>query len=270
MKILFMTQRYSLLGAKCLYELIEEKVNVIEVFVSKRKRMDVRTVGKYIRRNGVWFFVGKMAEIMFKEVRIFARKKRAAFLKKLAKGCKSVGEVLANYPLKTYEVPNVNSGKFIEIIEKLEADLVITCDFPQILKKEILKIPKIGCINVHPSLLPQYRGPNPIFWPLFYGEGYTGVSIHYLEEAIDSGDIISQRRIRIEPSDSEKTLLFRVSKVAAEELVKAVGQIEKKNIFAVKQDEKKVSYFRRPSKEDRRELKKAYYKEKISKLPLFC
>jgi methionyl-tRNA formyltransferase len=94
---------------------------------------------------------------------------------------------------------NINSSYSIELIRKLEPDLIISTHFQQLLKKEIIEIPRIGCVNLHPSLLPKYRGMAPQHWPIIFGDSKTGVSVHYVNEGIDTGNIINQKILSIHP-----------------------------------------------------------------------
>ncbi len=91
-------------------------------------------------------------------------------------------------------------------IKELEPDLIIVVAFGQIIPKEILKIPKKGCLNIHPSLLPKYRGPSPIQTAILVGEKTTGTSIILMDEKFDHGPIIAQLRVRIRPDETAKSL----------------------------------------------------------------
>ncbi|HZC81687.1 MAG TPA: formyltransferase family protein, partial [Nitrospiraceae bacterium] len=85
--------------------------------------------------------------------------------------------------------PNVNAPKFIEYAKGLNVDLIVSSIFPQILKAAILRTPRLGAINCHPSLLPRYAGPQPEFWMLKNGESLVGITVHLMTEGIDAGDI---------------------------------------------------------------------------------
>lgn len=109
--------------------------------------------------------------------------------------------------LPLYKPPeNVNDPKFIEVLRKLEPDLFVSMYFGRLFSPDLLAVPKQGCINMHPSLLPKGRGQGPSTWPIVFGDKETGQTIHYLDEGIDSGDIIAQRTIPIEPDDTSGTL----------------------------------------------------------------
>lgn len=116
-----------------------------------------------------------------------------------------------------------------EIIEKIKGmnpDIICVVAYGKILPKEILDIPKYGCINVHPSLLPKYRGSAPIQWAILNGDKKTGVTTMYLNEQMDAGDIILQTETNIKEDETSGELWNRLSKVGAELLVKTLEQIE--------------------------------------------
>ena len=104
------------------------------------------------------------------------------------------------------------SAELQQIID-LQADLIVTAAFGQILPKELLEAPRLGCINVHASLLPKYRGGAPIHQAIIDGEKETGVTIMYMAEKLDAGDIISQRAIAIEADDHTGGMFDKLSVV---------------------------------------------------------
>lgn len=99
-----------------------------------------------------------------------------------------------------YRVSRVNSDETAAIVRNTGPDLCITAHFERLIKKPILGIPKFGFINLHPSLLPNYRGMSPQHWPIINGEKETGITVHYLDESADTGDIILQRTISLNDS----------------------------------------------------------------------
>ena len=101
--------------------------------------------------------------------------------------------------------------EFYEPLQNLNIDLIVTCAYGQIIPKKVLDIPKYGCVNVHASLLPKYRGSAPIQWCLFNGDEKTGVTIMYMDEGMDSGDIIKLKEIPITNDDNVGTLHDKLS-----------------------------------------------------------
>ena len=94
--------------------------------------------------------------------------------------------------IEVFQPDNINSSDSIEKLKSISPDFIIVAAFGQILKREVLDIPKYGCINVHASLLPKYRGAAPINWAIINGETETGITIMEMEEGLDTGDMISK------------------------------------------------------------------------------
>ena len=122
-----------------------------------------------------------------------------------------------------------------EILKKLNIDLIVTCAYGQILPKEVLDLPKFACINVHASLLPKYRGSAPIQWALFNGDKETGVTIMYMDEGMDTGDIIKKDKIDILDSDNVGTLHDKLSFLGAQTLENILPKIFSNNVKREKQ-----------------------------------
>lgn len=119
-----------------------------------------------------------------------------------------------------------NNTEFIETLKKLNPDIICVVAYGKILPKEILDIPKKGCINLHASLLPQYRGAAPIQWAILNGDKITGVSTMYMNEEMDEGDIILSKKIEIGEYETTGELWNRLAIIGANLLVKTVEQIE--------------------------------------------
>lgn len=116
--------------------------------------------------------------------------------------------------------------EIIKKIKDMNPDVICVVAYGKILPKEILEIPKYGCINVHPSLLPKYRGSAPIQWAILNGDKKTGVTTMYLNEEMDTGDIILQEEVEIEENETSGELWNRLSKIGANLLVKTLEQIQ--------------------------------------------
>lgn len=137
-------------------------------------------------------------------------------------------------------------------IINLNPDLIVTAAFGQILPKELLDAPRLGCINVHASLLPQYRGGAPIHQAIIDGQATTGVTIMYMAEKLDAGDIISQREIRIEDTDHTGLMFEKLSEVGRELLKETLPSIVYGTNPRIAQDESKVTYASNISREQER------------------
>ena len=130
--------------------------------------------------------------------------------------------------LKIYQPNKIkNNEEIIEEIKKLNPDVICVVAYGKILPKEIISIPKLGCINVHGSLLPQYRGAAPIQWAVLNGDKKTGVTTMYMDEGMDTGDMILKQEVDIGEEETTGELWERLAKIGANLLVETLKQIEK-------------------------------------------
>jgi len=136
---------------------------------------------------------------------------------------------------------NKIKDEYQEIID-LEPDLIVTCAYGQILPKELLDCPKYGCINVHASLLPRMRGGAPIHRAIINGDKKTGITIMYMAEGMDTGDIITQEEIEITNEDTASTLHDKLSVLGSQLLIKTLPSILEGTNERIKQEESKVTY----------------------------
>lgn len=130
--------------------------------------------------------------------------------------------------LKIYQPTKIrNNIEFIQEIKDLNPDVICVVAYGKILPKELLEIPKKGCINVHGSLLPQYRGAAPIQWAVLNGDKKTGITTMYMDEGMDTGDMIYKKEIEIGEDETTGELWERLEKLGGELLVKTLDDIEK-------------------------------------------
>lgn len=158
-------------------------------------------------------------------------------------------QVLTNTPVKElalkYDIPVFQPVKIREDYEdilNLNPDLIITCAYGQIIPKAILDYPRLGCINVHASLLPKLRGGAPIHKSIIDDYGTTGVTIMYMDVKMDSGDIISQREVKILDSDNLESLHDKLSEVGTSLLLDTLPSIIDGSNSRTKQNEDEVTY----------------------------
>jgi len=155
----------------------------------------------------------------------------------------SIKDIAFIYYLPLYQPQeNVNDLKFIEVLRKLKPDLFISMYFGRLFSPELLDVPKLGCINMHPSLLPKGRGQGPSTWPIVYGDEETGQTIHYLDEGIDSGDIIAQRVMPIEPDDTSATLGAKLEDLGFELFIETWPLIASGKAPRTPQDHSQATY----------------------------
>lgn len=130
--------------------------------------------------------------------------------------------------LEVYQPQKIKGNQeLIEEIKKLKPDVICVVAYGKLLPKEILEIPPYGCINVHASLLPKYRGAAPIQWAILNGDKTTGVSTMYMDVGMDTGDIILKEEVQIEDDETTGELWDKLAKIGGELLVKTLEQLEK-------------------------------------------
>lgn len=154
--------------------------------------------------------------------------------------------------LKVIQPEKLRGSDELQEIIDLNPDLIVTAAFGQILPKELLETPKFGCINVHASLLPKYRGGAPIHQAIIDGEATTGVTIMYMAEKLDAGDIISQREIAIGDEDHTGSMFDKLSEVGRELLKDTIPSIVNGTNNRIPQDESQVTYASNISREQER------------------
>lgn len=154
----------------------------------------------------------------------------------------------ANIPVLQPE--RARESQFIEQLKQLVPDYIVVVAYGQILPRAILDTPKFGCVNVHTSLLPKYRGAAPIQAALLDGDPETGVTVMQMEEGLDTGPIISQRAIPIEATDDAQTLHDKLAKVGAELLVPTLVDFAAGKIKAQPQDHAHATHVKKIKKED--------------------
>jgi len=161
--------------------------------------------------------------------------------------------VLKNLPHSV--VQNMNDPSSLDRLADLKIDLLVVAICKNILKADVLGIPKYGAVNVHPSLLPQYRGPSPAFWALYHGEDESGVTIHRMTTKIDQGDIVGQHRFSIKRGWGEDDIVRKGMELAAEHLAAAMEIVKKQQRIEISIEQaEKASYFSYPTASQRREL----------------
>lgn len=146
--------------------------------------------------------------------------------------------------IEVFQPDSVNFSSSLEKINTLNPDLIVTAAYGKILRGRILSIPKYGCINLHPSLLPRYRGPSPINWSLFNGDQVTGSTVIYMNNHMDAGNIILQSRIAIQYNDTYTSLSEKLSEKGAKDLIEAISLIEQGNFSPAPQNDRNATYSR--------------------------
>lgn len=152
-------------------------------------------------------------------------------------------KVLAEeFNIPVLQPDKIKTEEFLKELEELDPDVISVTAYGKIIPKSILEMPEYGCINVHPSLLPKYRGAAPVNWTLIHGEKLTGVTIMQMDEGMDSGDILLVRKVLINDEDDAGTMLEKLSHIGAEMLVETVELLGEGKLSPVKQDESLATY----------------------------
>ena len=152
--------------------------------------------------------------------------------------------------LEVFQPENINDEESIKRIKEFSPDIILVVAYGQILSSYILNIPKIGCINIHGSLLPKYRGAAPINRAIINCEKETGITFMFMKEKVDAGEIIFQEKIDILPDETCGELYYRLSDLSARTLPKLLEKIKSGKIERILQDNKLATFARKMNKED--------------------
>jgi len=155
----------------------------------------------------------------------------------------AVKEAALKHGIKTILQPEkIKTSEFLESLSKLKPDLIVTAAYGRILPKTVLDLPEYGCINVHASLLPKYRGAAPIQWALINGDEKTGITTMFMDEGMDTGDILLTKEIAIEPDMNSQELFDRLKELGAETLLETLKALECGTLKRIPQDHTRAVY----------------------------
>ncbi|MDC0495986.1 formyltransferase family protein [Planktomarina temperata] len=143
----------------------------------------------------------------------------------------------------------INSKKNLDLIREVDPDLIISLTANQIFKRDLLSIPKYGCINLHTSQLPSYRGIMPTFWALYNDEKRTGVSVFMIDDGIDTGPIIKQEIVEIN-NRSHRDLILKTKRLGVKLLLEAVENIATGAVAYIENKGNQASYYGKPTRDD--------------------
>ena len=144
--------------------------------------------------------------------------------------------------LTVYQPKTLRDGEAMKIIEALAPECIVVAAYGKILPKEIIDYPRYGCINVHGSLLPKYRGAAPIQWAVINGEQETGITIMHMDEGLDTGDILYVKSIPIGIDDTAESMFDKLAAFGGEMLIEALDKLVNNELTAVKQDNDLSTY----------------------------
>ena len=143
--------------------------------------------------------------------------------------------------IPVFQPTKLRDGTALETIRQLEPDLIVVAAYGRILPQEILDYPRLGCVNVHSSLLPKYRGAAPIHWAILNGEQETGVTLMHMALALDAGDIIAQRATPIDPDETVEELHDRLARLGADLLAETLPHLEDGTATRTPQEESQAT-----------------------------
>lgn len=164
---------------------------------------------------------------------------------------KGRGQELAYPPVKetalAYQIPvlqpeKVKTPEFLAQLAALKPEIILVAAYGKILPKQILELPQYGCLNVHASLLPKYRGAAPIQWAVINGETCSGVTIMHMAEGLDTGDMILRERVTLDPKETAGTLHDKLAKLGGPALLQAMEELEQGTAQRIPQDESEATY----------------------------
>ncbi|RKJ63079.1 methionyl-tRNA formyltransferase [Roseburia sp. 1XD42-69] len=153
-----------------------------------------------------------------------------------------VKEYAISQGIEVYQPRKVREAECVEFIRERQPEIIVVAAFGQILPKELLDLPKYGCINVHASLLPKYRGAAPIQWAVINGDKVSGVTIMRMDVGLDTGDIIETAETEISPEETGGSLFDKLEKLGAKLLVETMEKIENGTARYTKQEESQASH----------------------------
>ena len=152
--------------------------------------------------------------------------------------------------IRIYQPEKINQKTVIAQLRYLEADVFVVMAYGQILSREILDLPRLGCLNLHASLLPKYRGASPIQAAIRAGDSYSGMTLMWMEEGLDSGDILCASRLSLHSDETAESLHDRLAQLAPKVLEEGLHLIAKGKAPRFKQNPLEVSYTKKLKKED--------------------
>ena len=167
----------------------------------------------------------------------------------------SIRHIAKAYGIKVMYINNVNSYNFLENLRKMKIDLIISVAASQKFYNELLNLPTWGCINIHSSPLPKYRGMMPNFWVLYNKEKETAVTIFKMNENLDDGEIILQEKVKIVSNETLGSLVIKTKELSVKMLIEVTRRIKEGTIVLKPNDRSKASYYSFPTKEQARKFR---------------
>jgi len=172
----------------------------------------------------------------------------------------TIESLCGKYGIPVEKPDNVNNEDFLQRLRALAPDLVISVAAPQIFRKPLIELPRLGCINIHSAILPAYRGLMPVFWAMYHGEREIGLSVHYINERIDEGPLIRQVRVPVPAGASLDEMLKEMKDRGGDLLWEVVQSFRDKTVSTVPYPDVQPSYHSFPRPEDVKEFRRRGYR----------
>lgn len=172
----------------------------------------------------------------------------------------SIEQVCRHHGIRVLHANNVNAPDFLAQLARLELDLIVSVAAPQIFANALISLPRLGCINIHNSKLPKYRGMLPNFWQMFHGERSAGTSIHRINAGIDDGDILLQAETPINPRETLDALIRRTKVHGARMMVDMLRQFKNGEVRVLPNCREEATYFTFPTRADVAEFRRRGYR----------
>ncbi len=255
MKIVFLTQDDPLYILPFFEEFFRRNTGPIEV----AGILTCKTMGERGRMKLLRELLHLYGLIGF--VRLLSRALTARMLGRLprsrtARRFFSIAQLCHAFSVKHFAIGNPNKDGYRENIEALAPDLLVSIACPYILKEKLLKLPPLGCINMHHAPLPRYKGMMPTFWQMYHGEQAVGVTIHYMAVRVDEGAALLQEQMPIQPGESLDHLIRRSKRHGAHCMMKVLREIAGQNQRTWDFNGSVGSYFTFPTAAEMKEFRR--------------
>ena len=203
-----------------------------------------------LRRTGLRF-VGRKA------LELFQSRATAIAFRLVGRDPKihSLRDMRTRYQVEVVGSVDVNRPATFEQIKEWQPDLILSIYLNQLIKADLIDLPSQGTLNIHPALLPRHRGLFPYFWVIAQGEAETGVTIHWVDEKFDTGDLLLQEKLSVTPEDTITSLSYRSAVLGADMVVRAVNLVSAGNPPHIAQDNGQSSYHSWPNPSDQRHFR---------------
>lgn len=216
--------------------------------------------------NKTWFQTAKQFLTLYGAINFTKKSCYFAFIKILNifglaskyKKVSSVEAVAKQFSVRIFRPANINSDDFVDTLRIENPDIIVSLSASQVFRKNLIELPNYGVINVHGAPLPRYRGLMPSFWMLLNEEKIGAVTVHFMGERLDSGDIIAQKEFHIDPDETQHSLILKSKKNGVDLLLEVLDLFEAKKgeVPRIENPDNEATYFGFPSKLDALKFRK--------------